>query len=101
LKEEIAGTSARLDEEEAQSLTSLRARLSGLRDETSTIARALRDTEALALGEWRGAMERISTQLGEWTRPSPSAAATSCGRRRLWAKRRALPSPVSRLWTRV
>ena len=64
LAQDLADTRAKLDAEEAESLTSLRARLGSLRDEGGTIARALREGESTAAADWQATITRLTSELG-------------------------------------
>ncbi len=65
LASEIAETRSRLDQEEAESIVSLRSRLAALRDETGAVARALRDGEGSALAHWREAVTQLEKDMRE------------------------------------
>jgi hypothetical protein len=56
---EIATAREALDHAESEGLTSLRARLGALRDEAGAMGRSLRESEAAALVDWRGALAAL------------------------------------------
>jgi len=55
----VADTRRQLEEEEAEALASLRARIAALRDETAQVARALRDSQTRATEAWHADVARI------------------------------------------
>lgn len=63
LAAELAETRSLLDRTEEESLLSLRARLSAMRDEGSAIGRSLREAEAGALEAWQNATTRLVDDL--------------------------------------
>jgi hypothetical protein len=63
MAQDIEALHDQLDTSEAESLTSLRARVTALRDEGSNIARALREGEARALDSWQAAIARMEEAL--------------------------------------
>ena len=65
MAEELETARQQLDDHESQSLTSLRARVSALRDEGAAVSRALRDGEARALDGWREAVTRMEESEAE------------------------------------
>ena len=63
LLEELGSARKLLDEQEAQSLTSLRARLSALRDEAGGLSRALRDGENGAIEAFARSREKLEADV--------------------------------------
>jgi uncharacterized phage infection (PIP) family protein YhgE len=62
LAEEIQGTRQQLDHHEAESLTSLRARLGALRDESEVVSRALHEAENRASETLRNSLADLSCE---------------------------------------
>lgn len=87
LAEEISQARTQLDQDEGESITSLRARLGAVRDESGAIARSLQGAEAATIETWEKTTTRLEQDLRQAVEriESIDAKATESARNRIQA----------------